>query len=148
MTAPIRPRSPAQDAMIALFSAAGAARRHISAELERFGLAPQQYNVLRILRGAHPQALPTMEIVERMLERAPGITRLIDRLEEKGLVARSRSPNDRRSMHCAITERGLALLAEMDRPIDEADMAVFAALDEAEIGQLHALLDRVRAGLD
>jgi len=64
-----------------------------------FDITNQQYNVLRILRGAEPEGLPTLTIAERMIERTPGITRMIDRLEAKGLVVREIRPDDRRCVH-------------------------------------------------
>jgi DNA-binding MarR family transcriptional regulator len=111
-----------------------------------FDITGQQYNVLRILRGAEPEGLPTLTIAERMIERAPGITRMIDRLEAKELVGRENCPNDRRCVYCRITEKGLNLLELLDEPVEEADRAVFRGLDEAEIKQLIALLEKAGKG--
>jgi DNA-binding MarR family transcriptional regulator len=122
-------------------------RRYLGALLEPYGLTVQLYNVLRILRGARPEALPPMDIADRMIEQAPGITRLLDRLDAKGLVGRARCLADRRQVLCTITERGLDLLAELDAPVDAADQRVLAALDDAEVTSLVHLLDRLRAGL-
>ncbi|HEU4363896.1 MAG TPA: MarR family transcriptional regulator [Candidatus Krumholzibacteria bacterium] len=108
------------------------------------GVTLQQYNVLRILRGAEPDGLPTLVVAERMIERAPGITRMIDRLEEKGLVARERRGADRRCVHCRITGAGLDLLAGLDEPVDRADRAAFDALNQRELSELTSLLERVR----
>ncbi len=72
------------------------ARRRITTVIEPHGLTPQQFNVLRILRGAGPDGLPTLEVANRMIEQAPGITRLLDRLEAKELIKRHRCPKDRR----------------------------------------------------
>src|SRR5947199_10599404 len=83
----------------------------------------QQYNVLRILRGVGPRGLPTLTIAERMIERTPGITRMIDRLEAKGLVARETRPDDRRYVHCRITEEGLKLLRLIDGSVEEHNAA-------------------------
>jgi len=111
-------------------------------------LTLQQYNVLRILRGAGASGLPTLDIVERMVEEAPGITRLIDRLESKKLVVRKRCKTDRRQVFCCITERGLALLDGLDEPLHAAEKAALGALSEKQLGQLLSLLDKARTGLN
>jgi DNA-binding MarR family transcriptional regulator len=83
-----------------------------------------------------------------MIEQAPGITRLLDRLDAKGLVGRARCLADRRQVLCTITERGLALLEELDEPVDTADQRVLEGLVDAEVTSLVRLLERVRTGLD
>jgi len=109
-----------------------------------FDITNQQYNVLRILRGAEPEGLPTLTIAERMIERTPGITRMIDRLEAKGLVVREIRPEDRRCVHCRITEKGLNLLELLDAPVEEANQAAFRGLNEREIEQITELLEKTR----
>lgn len=131
-------------ALVELFGAADRVRAAMSAVIEPHDITAQQYNVLRILRGAGADGLPTLTIAERMMERSPGITRMIDRLEAKGLVARERRPDDRRCVYCRITETGLRMLAKLDAPVDEADVAAFAALSRSELRQLAALLERVQ----
>src|SRR2546423_1363502 len=84
-----------------------------------FDITGQQYNVLRILRGAEPQGLPTLTIADRVIEKTPGITRMIDRLESKGLVTREIRPHDRRCVYCRITKKGLKLLKLLDQPVEE-----------------------------
>jgi DNA-binding MarR family transcriptional regulator len=140
-------RSVAQEATLGLMRTADLIRRHIAARIEPHGVTTQQYNVLRILRGARPDGLPTLEIAERMIEQAPGITRLLDRLEAKQLVQRERCPSDRRQVTCRITPQGVALLAAMDPGIDQADADLVAGLDLGEQRQLVRLLDRLRRGL-
>ncbi|HEX6308310.1 MAG TPA: MarR family transcriptional regulator [Longimicrobiales bacterium] len=137
--------TPRQQALVAIFRTADAMRRALATLLEPHGLTGQQYNVLRILRGARPEALPTMEIAERMMEQTPGITRLLDRLDEKGLVMRERCQDDRRQVLCTITPAALSLLEALDRPVSEADEALLGALDDAEVRQLIGLLDRIRS---
>jgi DNA-binding MarR family transcriptional regulator len=127
-------------AVVAILRAADTVRRRMSDALEPHGITGQQYNVLRILRGAHPEPLPTLEIGERMMERNPGVTRLLDRLEQKGLVDRERGERDRRQMRRAITPRGLALLAALDDVIRAANESVFAGMDEASVCELARLL--------
>lgn len=122
-------------------------RRYFGALFESYGLTGQQYNVLRILRGARPERLPTMEIAERMIERTPGITRLLDRLDEKGLVSRERCADDRRKVLCEITPEGLELLESLDEPVAAADEAVLAGFEDEEVEELIRLLDRVGQGM-
>ena len=88
-------RSHSQEAVLGILRTADLLRRVISQIVEPWGITQQQYNVMRILRGAGDEGLPTLTIAQRMVERTPGITRLIDRLESKGWVERTRCPNDR-----------------------------------------------------
>jgi DNA-binding MarR family transcriptional regulator len=140
-------RSLGQEAMMALFLAADAVRRPVALLLEEHSaLTPQQYNVLRILRGAGENGLPTLEIPERMIEQAPGITRLIDRLEKKKWVQRERPDADRRQVICRITKSGLALLAHIDEQLEGKDEEIVAMLSQKETRLLIDLLNRLRAG--
>ena len=139
--------SRAQEAALSLMRTADLVRRSVAEVVEVEDITPQQYNVLRILRGAGADGLPTLEIAERMVEQAPGITRLIDRLEIKKLVLRERCATDRRQVFCRITRQGLALLTRLDAPIREAEQAALAELSEKELRQLITLLDRARNGL-
>ncbi len=82
--------------------------------VEPHGITLQQFNVLRILRGAGDEGLPTLEVADRMIEQTPGVTRLLDRMEAKELVRRQRCPKDRRQHLCWITAKGLALLEKID----------------------------------
>jgi len=141
-------RSKGQETVIALFRTADILRRHFSQTLEPAGITLQQYNVLRILRGAGPDGLPTLAIAERMLERTPGVTRLLDRMEEKGWVSRQRSAEDRRLVLCRATARGLDLLGELDAPIDAADDVVVERLSDRQCEQLLRALGQVRDGLE
>jgi DNA-binding MarR family transcriptional regulator len=143
----IRPfRSPAHEAVVALLLAAEAVRgRFYDLLAARSNITFQQYNVLRILRGAGPDGLPTLEIADRLIERTPGVCRLLDRLEANGLVTRERSREDRRLVICRISQRGLDVLAELDEPIDRADTEAIAALSETETRTLVRFLDRVRS---
>jgi len=134
----------AKEPIIALWRAADQMRASFEAVFGPYGITGQQYNVLRILRGAGSEGLHTLTVAERMIERAPGITRMIDRLEAKGLVARERCGKDRRCVYCRITGKGLELLKKLDRPVDEANQAAFAALNPQELKQLVKLLERVR----
>jgi DNA-binding MarR family transcriptional regulator len=132
------------EVLVALYRAANMVQAFLERVIHPHGITGPQYNVLRILRGAGPNGLPTLTIVERMIERAPGITRMIDRLERKGLVERERGTDDRRCVHCRITRAGLDLLKRMDRPVEQADRDAFAGLSSREMEQLAKLLQRIR----
>lgn len=134
----------AQRLVVTLLGAADATRRHLSRIVEAYGLTLQQYNVLRILRGATPDPLPTMEIAERMLERTPGITRFLDHLEGRGLVSRERCADDRRMVHARITDAGLELLAETDAEVDRGDRALIDGLAPEAVDRLIGALEAVR----
>jgi DNA-binding MarR family transcriptional regulator len=110
------------------------------------GITIQQYNVLRILRGAGTAGLPTLAIRDRMVHEAPGVTRLVDKLVQAGLVRRERCSPDRRQVLCNITAQGLSVLDALDGPINAADDVSVSALGPAEQRALVKLLDRVRAG--
>jgi|SRR5882672_1214839 len=140
----IRPtRSVAQDALVAVVRAADRVKREVAPVIEAHGVTIQQFNVLRILRGAGPEGLPTLTVGARMLEQAPGVTRLIGRLLQKHLVARARGDEDARQVICRITPKGLALLARMDQPVLDADTAAISALSRMEQLRLTALLAKL-----
>jgi DNA-binding MarR family transcriptional regulator len=138
-------RSRRQEGVLGLLRTTDLLRRTLSRVVDPVGITLQQYNVLRILRGAGSEGLPTLEIASRMVEESPGITRLMDRLEAKKLVRRERCPRDRRQVLCWITPPGLALLDKLDRPLSEADDTLLAGLRNDEVDTLVRLLDAVRA---
>jgi len=137
-------RSRSQEAYLALLRTADDLRRRVGQVLEPAGITLQQYNVLRILRGAGPDGLPTLAIGERMVERTPGVTRLIDRMEEKGWVTRVRCTEDRRRVWCRITEEGLQLLAHLDPHVNAADDSLEQALEQDQLSALIDCLDTIR----
>ena len=139
-------RSLGHETVVALLRTASDVRRRLSAVVEPHGITGQQYNVLRILRGVHPDPLPVLEIAERMIEETPGITGLLDRLETKGLVRRQRCTSDRRQVHCYITPGGLALLGELDSTFDAIDADVISPLSSDDARRLIELLESVRQG--
>lgn len=140
--------SPAEEALVALMRTAALVRRAIAQRVERYGISPAQYNVLRILRGAGEAGLPTLAVRDRLIEEAPGITRLIDKLEESGYVRRDRTGRDRRMVHCCITQRGLDLLLAMDTLVRETTGLVSAGLPSvAEQRAMIDLLAKLRAGM-
>jgi len=129
--------------VISVLRTADRMRRRGEALLAPHDITLQQFNVLRILRGARPDGLCTLAIAQRMIEQTPGITRLIDRLEKKGLVRRVRSEEDRRQVWCRITPAGERLLARLDDPVEEFDRAAVRALTPADQEQLTALLGQL-----
>src|SRR5882672_6880828 len=116
--------SPAEEAVVALVRTADLLRRALTHLVEPQGITLQQYNVLRILRGAGAEGLPTLEIAGRMIEQAPGVTRLLDRLQAKALVRRQRCPRDRRQVTCRISAGGLTVLANLEKPLARASGAL------------------------
>ena len=108
-------RTREQEAAVGLLRTTDAIRRHFSAIVAPHGITLQQYNVLRILRGAGRDGLPTLAIGERMVEKTPGVTRLIDRLVKKGFVIRRPCDEDRRRVYCHITPLGLKLVGSLGR---------------------------------
>lgn len=138
-------RSRGQEAVLGLLRTADVVRRVVARVLEPYDVTPQQYNVLRILRGAGAAGLPTLTIGERMLEDSPGVTRLIDRLVAKGLVSRERSKEDRRQVLCRILPPGLELLARIDGLVETRDEDAISVLTPDEQKELIRLLDRIRA---
>jgi DNA-binding MarR family transcriptional regulator len=111
-----------------------------------YGLTPSQYNVLRILRG-EGQPLPILEIASRTITVVPGITGLIDRLEESGFVKRERCQEDRRVIWVALTEKARKTLAALDRPLAELHERLIGHLSRAELKELVRLLEKARAAL-
>ena len=139
--------SPAAEAVVSILRTAAVMQRHVSQVVEGSGITIQQYNVLRILRGAGTIGLPTLAIRDRMIEEAAGITRLLDKLETAGYVVRERSTPDRRQVLCQITPVGLRILAQLDEPVDTANEFALEGLDDAEKNALVELLGAVRARL-
>ena len=110
-------------------------------------LTLHQYNVLRILRGSHPAGLPSGEIANRMIARDPDITRLVDRLEKRGLVRRARSRQDRRVVEVGITDAGLTLLSGLDEPVDRFPRNMLGHLGPRKLAKLRVLLEGALADL-
>jgi DNA-binding MarR family transcriptional regulator len=137
--------SAAEEAVVTLLRTGDRLGRLLSSSVEPRGITMQQYNVLRILRGAGSAGLPTLEIASRMIEQSPGITRLLDRLERKRLVRRERCPKDRRQVLCSITGSGRELLAALDGPVKQVGARCLEPLGAPGIRRLVRLLDSVRA---
>ena len=139
--------TPAQEAILALFRTTDLLQRMFSQLVEPHGISLQQYNVLRILRGAGKEGMPTLDIADRMVEKTPGITRLLDKLEAKQFVRRERCREDRRQVLCWITERGLRLLAELDKPAVSAGSKAMEPLAPDFLRTLILQLERIRSQL-
>jgi DNA-binding MarR family transcriptional regulator len=110
----------------------------------RHDLTAQQYNALRLLRAAHPRKAPTLHLAGRLVSRAPDITRLLDRLVERGLVERERLAENRRVVHVGITQAGLALLAELAGEVRACHERQLGHMSEEEMRQLVELLRKAR----
>jgi DNA-binding MarR family transcriptional regulator len=119
--------------------------RELEDELfQRFDLNSQQYNVLRLLKAAQPSALATLAIADRLVSRAPDITRLLDRLVQRGWVERIRTPEDRRQVLARITPSGVELLQTIAGPLQECHQRQLGHLTDEEVKQLTALLQIAR----
>ncbi len=138
-------RSTAQEATIALLRTASVVHRVFARVLEPWALSLAQYNALRIIRGAGAGGIPTLSIRERMVEEGTTITRILDKLEDAGLVRRERSFPDRRQVLCYATDAGRKLLDTLDPQMDSTDEEVVAVLNETQLEQFIELLDEVRA---
>jgi DNA-binding MarR family transcriptional regulator len=113
--------------------------------LKPHGLTGTQYNVLRILRGAEPEGLACSSIGERMISHDPDMTRLLDRMEKRGLITRERQTDDRRVVKTRITTAGLTLLKSLDQPVRELHKRQFRHLPPARLKTLAELLEELRA---
>jgi DNA-binding MarR family transcriptional regulator len=111
---------------------------------ERYDLTPQQYNALRLLRSVHPETLATLELAGRLVSRAPDITRLLDRLAERGLIERDRRADNRRVVRVGITAEGIALLRELREPLQQSHARQLGHLSRKQLEQLIALLRTAR----
>ncbi len=134
-----------EEAFLNLQRTAEQLRRRAAEILKRSKLSATQYNVLRILRGAGRDGLPCNEIGARMVTEDSDITRLLDRLEKKGLIARARSASDRRVVVARATRKALDLLAQLDAPVRESAKRLMAGLSAQELETLNAVLERLRA---
>ncbi len=108
-----------------------------------YEITPQQYNVLRILRGQHPKSISTSAIKDRMLDKNSDVSRIVDRLTNKELVSKGTCSKDRRLVDVLISQKGLTLLKAMDKSVDGLDTNI--SLNEEEAKMLNKLLDKVRS---
>ncbi|MDX1944522.1 MAG: MarR family transcriptional regulator [Pirellulaceae bacterium] len=138
-----RPRrfdSPQQEAYLSLWRTYDRLRMHEDELFARYDLTAQQYNALRLLKAEQPARLPTLALASRLVSHAPDITRLLDRLEERGLVVRERLADNRRVVQVGITEAGLALLKQLDQPVRQCHQRQLGHLSATQIQSLVDLL--------
>ena len=135
--------SPIQEAVLNLLVAGASVQEHMERLFAKYDVTPAQYNVLRILKGVHPDGHPRCEIARRMVERAPDLTRMIDRLERRGLAERARSDQDRRHSITRITRRGLDLIERMAPATAALHRAVSRRLTQAEAVTLSRLCEQL-----
>lgn len=134
---------PGREAVVTLLRTAEVLRHALDRALVPHGISPEQYNVLRILRGARGTGHATLAIAERMISRSPNITRLVDKLIAKGLVRRDREASDRRLAIVLITPEGLTMLRRLDRDVDRV-LGGTKCLDPTELRSLISMLDTLR----
>lgn len=137
-------RNEHQKAMINLMYTFNWIREKTTGIIEAEGITPQQFNILRILRGSHPKPLSTLQIRDRMLDKMSDTSRIVDRLIAKELVKKVTCEADKRLVDITITEKGMKLLARLDERQDEMD-AVLKNLTKKEASTLSILLDKIRA---
>src|SRR5262245_58539640 len=147
MSTPRRPRafdSPEQEVFLGLWRTYDRLRALEDELFARHDLTAQQYNALRLLKGA-PDGMPTMTLAARLVSRAPDITRLIDRLEDRGLVRREHPAQNRRVVLAVITRPGLDLLKQLAAPVRDCARRQLGHLSEEQKSQLIILLRTARA---
>src|SRR5215204_1013953 len=138
-------RSIGQEATIALLRTASVVSRAVARVVEPSGLSLAQYNALRIIRGAGTGGIPTLSIRERMIDEGTTITRLLDKLEDAGLIRRERTYPDRRQVLCFMTDAGRKLLDTLDPQVNSMDEEVVSTLSESQLETFIELLDQVRS---
>lgn len=134
-----------QKALINLLYTSGQVLSHNTRLLRPFNISQQQFNILRILRGMHPQPATVKLLTARMLDKMSNASRLVEKLKQKGLVERTTCEDDRRRVDISITKEGLKLVEEASKIIDENIGFMQSALTDEEARNLNDLLDKVRA---
>lgn len=137
--------SPEQEAFLNLWRTYDRLRALEDELFAGFELTPQLYNLLRLLKAARPEPVPTLALAERLVSRAPDVTRMLDKLEARGLVSRVRSAEDRRSVLVEVTDAGLALLARIAAPLRACHGRQLGHLPPADLERLTELLIAARA---
>ena len=134
-----------EEAFLNLLRTTDALARREAELLKAYGLSPSQYNALRILRGAGAEGVTCGEMSERMLTKDPDVTRLIDRLDSRNLIQRSRSDQDRRVVRTTITQPGLDLLAQIDAPMRQVCASLLGHFTREQLRDFIALLELARS---
>ena len=140
-------RPPASMAFLSIVQAAEEMQRGVAELLKTRDLSLAQYNVLRILRGAGPEGATCGTVSDNLVRHDPDVTRLMDRLDKRGLIERARDTKDRRVVRTHLTKAGMALLAELDDPVDELHARQLGHVGSKRLADLVALLDEARAKL-
>ena len=135
-----------QEACVTILRTADVLKHAVERAMAPYGISHEQFNALRILRGAGEGGLPTLEIANRMISRSPNITRLLDKLIAKKLARRIRSRQDRRVVVISITPQGEELLVGLNRAVDQA-FEKFPPVTRSEMQSMLELLDRIREHL-
>lgn len=133
------------EAYLGILRAAEALQRDFVELFKASDLSFAQYNVLRVLRGAGSAGLACGEVAGRLIRHDPDMTRLLDRLERRGLTERTREPRDRRVVRTRITAKGLALIGVLDAPVEALHERQFGHVTEARLRELAAWLEEARA---
>jgi DNA-binding MarR family transcriptional regulator len=136
--------SPQQEVFLGLWRTYDRLRALEEALFGRYDLTPQQYNALRLLAGAHPNPIRTLDLAARLVSRAPDITRLLDKLERRRLIERDRPADNRRVVCIGITEAGLNLLRALREPVRACHVQQLGHLSARELQDLNALLRAAR----
>lgn len=138
--------TPNQEAVVALMRTTSMLKTQIDKVVQAGDVTGPQYNVLRVLRGAK-SPLSTYEVGSRLIEHNPGISRMMDRLEKKGLISRSRKEDDRRCVLCSITDKGKHVLDDLDAPVTEAGEQLFQNCSSADVATFIKVLTQVRSSI-
>jgi DNA-binding MarR family transcriptional regulator len=136
--------SPEQEVFLGLWRTYDRLRALEDELFRQFDLTPQQYNVLRLLQASAPRPLPTLTLADRLVSRAPDITRMLDKLERAGLVVRERPPENRRQVLISITPAGVARLGEIAAPLRDCHRRQLGHLSKADLKRLASLLRAAR----
>jgi DNA-binding MarR family transcriptional regulator len=136
--------SPVEEAFISILKTADLLTRVLDRHLAGHDLSHQQYNVLRILRGAGPDGIPTLAIADRLIECTPGMTRLLDRMERKDLVLRRRCPHDRRQVLCFATPKGNGLVGALEPLVSGFGDRCFEQISPTELETFISTLELIR----
>ena len=138
-------RPPASLAFLSIVQAAEELQRGMAELLKTSDLSLAQYNVLRILRGAGPEGATCSSVSGSLIRHDPDVTRLMDRLDKRGLIERARDTKDRRVVRTRLTKAGVTLLAELDDPVDDLHVRQLGHVGSKRLADLVAVLDEARA---
>jgi DNA-binding MarR family transcriptional regulator len=134
-----------QEAYLALWRTYDSLKAIEDALFSEWNLSAQQYNILRLLQAASPDAVPTLSLTRKLISRAPDVTRMLDRLESNGWIERERSTTDRRTVYVSITKAGTKLLDQLFQPLQRCHQKQIGHLTKQQLKQLCDLLEKVRA---